>query len=127
VAGNDRRPPEILCGTISALRDSTSTLLIHCRPSVKKAALKSDARREATAQGERSVMVDDNVCMFPQAIGPLLIEYYAWLMKEPLPQQLKDQLAMLAEATGSVDFKLSADAEALAAAVPQASLPDKHE
>jgi hypothetical protein len=82
--------------------------------------------REATAQGERSVMVDDNIYLFPHAIGPLLIDYYAWLMKEPLPQQLKDQLAMLAEATGSVDLGLAADAEACGP-VPQATVPDKPE
>jgi hypothetical protein len=72
-------------------------------------------------------MVDDNIYLFPRAIGPLLIDYYAWLMKEPLPQQLKDQLAMLAEATGSVDLGLSGDTEALAPAVPRGSLPDKPE
>ena len=73
-------------------------------------------------------MVDDNnIFYLPRAIGPMLIDYYAWLMKEPLPQQLKDQLAMLAEATGSVDLGLSADKEALAPAVPQASRPEKSE
>ena len=70
-------------------------------------------------------MVDDNIYMFPRAIGPMLIEYYASLMKEPLPQQLKDQLAMLAEATGSVDLRPSADAQAREPAVPQDSLPEK--
>jgi hypothetical protein len=89
--------------------------------------LKSDARREATAQSERSVMVDDNIYLFPRAIGPLLIDYYAWLMKEPLPQQLKDQLAMLAEATGSVDLGLSGGTEALEPVVPRGSPPDKPE
>jgi hypothetical protein len=71
-------------------------------------------------------MVDDNIFYLPRAIGPMLIDYYAWLMKEPLPQQLKDQLAMLAEATGSVDLG-PADNEALAPAVPQEALPDKPE
>jgi len=70
-------------------------------------------------------MVDDNIYSFPRAIGPLLIDYYSRLMKEPLPQQLKDQLAMLAEATGSVDLGLSADAEVREPAMPQASRPDK--
>ena len=72
-------------------------------------------------------MVDDNVYAFPRTIGPMLREYYAWLMKEPLPQQLIDQLAMLAEATGSVDLGLSADTEVCEPAIPQASLPDKAE
>jgi hypothetical protein len=57
-------------------------------------------------------MVDDNIYMFPRAIGPMLIDYYSRLMKEPLPQQLKDYLAMLAEATGSVDLGDPADPEA---------------
>jgi len=72
-------------------------------------------------------MVDDNIYSFPRAIGPMLIDYYAWLMKEPLPQQLKDQLAMLAEATGSIDLRPSAEAEAREAAIPQESLPEKPE
>ena len=72
-------------------------------------------------------MVDDNVFYLPRAIGPMLIDYYAWLMKEPLPQQLKDQLAMLAEATGSADFGLSADSEVREPALPQGSLPEKSE
>lgn len=72
-------------------------------------------------------MVDDNIYLFPRAVGPMLIEYYSWLMKEPLPQQLKDQLAMLAEATGSIDLGMPADAEARAPAVPQEALPDKPE
>jgi hypothetical protein len=84
-------------------------------------------RRDATAQGERSVMVDDNIFHLPRAIGPMLIDYYAWLMKEPLPQQLKDQLAMLAEATGSVDLGLPADKELREPALPQGSLSEKTE
>jgi len=72
-------------------------------------------------------MVDDNVFYLPRAIGPMLIDYYSWLMKEPLPQQLKDQLAMLAEATGSVDLGLPGDRETRAPTVPRPSLPDKPE
>ena len=72
-------------------------------------------------------MVDDNVFYLPRAIGPMLIDYYSCLMKEPLPQQLKDQLAMLAEATGSVDLGLAGEAEALASAGPKEALPDKPE
>jgi hypothetical protein len=72
-------------------------------------------------------MVDDNIYMFPRAIGPMLIEYYSWLMKEPLPQQLKDSLAMLAEATGSVDLDTPADAGVREPALPQGALPEKPE
>ena len=72
-------------------------------------------------------MVDDNVFYLPRAIGPMLIDYYSRLMREPLPQQLKDQLAMLAEATGSVDLRPTAEQDALAPAVPQQSFPDKPE
>jgi hypothetical protein len=72
-------------------------------------------------------MVDDNIYMFPRAIGPMLIDYYSHLMKEPLPQQLKDYLAMLAEATGSVDLNPPADADVREPAVPQGESPEKTE
>lgn len=71
-------------------------------------------------------MVDDNIYSFPRAIGPILIEYYSSLMKEPLPQQLKDQLAMLAEATGSADLGLLGEAPSREPA-PQGLVPDKSE
>jgi hypothetical protein len=71
-------------------------------------------------------MVDDNIYLFPNACGPLLIEYYSKLMREPLPQHLKDLLSMLQEA-GSVDLGAPSDAEARGQAVPQGSLPDKSE
>lgn len=90
-----------------------------------KGQLKTDKGHEATAQTERSLMVDDNIYMFPRAIGPMLIDYYSRLMKEPLPQQLKDQLAMLAEATGSVDLGMPTDAEVREPALPQGTPPEK--
>ncbi len=86
----------------------------------------TDVRREATAQG-RKKMVDNNIYLFPNACGPILIEYYSQLMKEPLPQHLKDLLSMLQEATGSADLGVAADEQARAPAVAQASLPDKPE
>jgi hypothetical protein len=72
-------------------------------------------------------MVDDNIYLFPRAVGPMLIEYYSKLMKEPLPQQLRDQLAMLQEACGSIDLDAPAEAAACEAMAPQGSLPDKPE
>jgi hypothetical protein len=42
---------------------------------------------------------NNNIYFFPRTCGPLLIEYYSKLLKEPIPQQLKDLLSMLEEAT----------------------------
>jgi hypothetical protein len=72
-------------------------------------------------------MVENNIYLFPHACGPMLIEYYSKLMKEPLPQHLKDLLAMLQEASGSADLGLAADAGVREQAVPQGALPDKPE
>jgi hypothetical protein len=69
-------------------------------------------------------MVDDNIYMFPRAIGPLLRKYHSDLLSQPFPQQLKDLLAMLEEASGSVDLDVPADAQpGGAAATPP--LPEK--
>ena len=46
---------------------------------------------------------NNNIYFFPRTCGPLLIEYYSKLLKEPIPQQLKDLLSMLEEATGPAD------------------------
>jgi len=59
---------------------------------------------------------NNNIYFFPRTCGPLLIEYYSKLLKEPIPQQLKDLLSMLEEASGSADPGVPADA--------QAALPD---
>jgi len=40
----------------------------------------------------------DNIYFLPNACGPMLREYYGKLLQEPIPQQLKDLLAMLEEA-----------------------------
>ncbi len=40
----------------------------------------------------------DNIHWLPETYGPDLIKYYESLLKEPLPQRLKDLLAMLEEA-----------------------------
>jgi hypothetical protein len=49
------------------------------------------------------MMADNNIYFFPRTCGPLLIEYYSKLLKEPIPQQLKDLLSMLEEASGPAD------------------------
>ena len=54
----------------------------------------------------------DNIYFFPRTCGPLLIEYYSKLLKEPIPQQLKDLLSMLEEASGSADGVSPSEAEA---------------
>ena len=57
-------------------------------------------------------MADNNIYFFPRTCGPLLIEYYSKLLKEPLPQQLKDLLSMLEEASGSADGGTPAEPDA---------------
>jgi len=57
-------------------------------------------------------MADNNIYFFPRTCGPLLIEYYSKLLKEPIPQQLKDLLSMLEEASGSADGVSPSEAEA---------------
>jgi hypothetical protein len=42
-------------------------------------------------------MVDNNP-LLPETCGPGLIAFYEGLLKEPLPQRLKDLLSMLEEA-----------------------------
>ena len=67
----------------------------------------------------------DNVYLLPETCGPLLREYYSKLLKEPIPQQLKDLLAMLEEASATAEAGAPADAEMsnhAAACEPQ---PDK--
>ncbi len=53
----------------------------------------------------------DNIHWLPETYGPDLIAYYESLLKEPLPQRIKDLLAMLEEA-----------ARAEAAAPPEAPI-----
>ena len=72
-------------------------------------------------------MVDDNIFAFPRAIGPMLRKHHENLLKQPFPQRLKDLLAMLEEAGGSVDLGVLADADTCEAAVPQDCLPEKPE
>jgi hypothetical protein len=55
---------------------------------------------------------NNNIYFFPRTCGPLLIEYYSKLLKEPIPQQLKDLLSMLEEASGSADSGTSSEPEA---------------
>ena len=54
-------------------------------------------------------MADNNIYFFPRTCGPLLIEYYSKLLKEPIPQQLKDLLSMLEEASGSADAGVASE------------------
>ena len=68
---------------------------------------------------------NNNIYFFPRTCGPLLIEYYSKLLKEPIPQQLKDLLAMLEEASGSAD--VGKPSEARDQAVPREPQPDKPE
>ena len=53
----------------------------------------------------------DNVYLLPETCGPLLREYYSRLLKEPIPQQLKDLLAMLEEASATSEANAPADAD----------------
>jgi hypothetical protein len=69
-------------------------------------------------------MVDDNIYAFPRAIGPMLRKHHEELLQQPFPQRLKDLLAMLEEACGSVDLRELATPEP---AVAQQSQPDKAE
>jgi hypothetical protein len=55
---------------------------------------------------------NNNIYFFPRTCGPLLIEYYSKLLKEPIPQQLKDLLSMLEEASGSADVGTPSESEA---------------
>lgn len=68
---------------------------------------------------------NNNIYFFPRTCGPLLIEYYSKLLKEPIPQQLKDLLSMLEEASGSAE--VPADAEVGDPAAPRAPRSDKPE
>jgi hypothetical protein len=71
---------------------------------------------------------NNNIYFFPRTCGPLLIEYYSKLLKEPIPQQLKDLLSMLEEASGSADTGVPAEPETreqAAACEPQPDSPTK--
>ena len=68
---------------------------------------------------------NNNIYFFPRTCGPLLIEYYSKLLKEPIPQQLKDLLSMLEEASGPADVGMPAEPEARDQAA--ACEPDKPE
>jgi hypothetical protein len=70
---------------------------------------------------------DKNIYFFPRTCGPLLIEYYSKLLKEPIPQQLKDLLSMLEEASGSADVGMPSESEARGQTAPRESQPDKPE
>lgn len=63
-------------------------------------------------------MADENIYFFPRTCGPLLIEYYSKLLKEPIPQQLKDLLSMLEEASGPADAGVPSEPEARDQTVP---------
>jgi hypothetical protein len=67
---------------------------------------------------------NNNIYFFPRTCGPLLIEYYSKLLKEPIPQQLKDLLSMLEEASGSADVGMPAEPEACDQAAPREPQPD---
>ncbi len=70
---------------------------------------------------------NNNIYFFPRTCGPLLIEYYSKLLKEPIPQQLKDLLSMLEEASGSADVAVPAEADAGSPAAghkPQTEKPE---
>ncbi len=67
---------------------------------------------------------NNNIYFFPRTCGPLLIEYYSKLLKEPIPQQLRDLLSMLDEASGPADAAMASKPDARAAREPQ---PDKRE
>ena len=65
----------------------------------------------------------DNIYFLPNTCGPLLREYYSKLLQEPIPQQLKDLLAMLEEASATPDAGKPSDGETrepAAAGEPQA-------
>lgn len=68
---------------------------------------------------------NNNIYFFPRTCGPLLIEYYSKLLKEPIPQQLKDLLAMLDEASGPADAGMSSEPDARDQAAPREPRPDK--
>ncbi len=70
---------------------------------------------------------NNNIYFFPRTCGPLLIEYYSKLLKEPIPQQLKDLLSMLEEASGPADVGLPSDADGRNQAAARAPQPDKSE
>jgi hypothetical protein len=70
-------------------------------------------------------MVDDNIVSFPRAIGPMLRDHHKYLLEQPFPQRLKDLLAMLEEACGSVDLAALADLEPHEPAVACEPLPEK--
>jgi hypothetical protein len=72
-------------------------------------------------------MVDDNIYMFPRAVGPMLRKHHEDLLSQPFPQRLKDLLAMLEEACGPVDVRELAKAETGEPAVPPQSRRDKPE
>ena len=67
---------------------------------------------------------NSNIYFFPRTCGPLLIEYYSKLLKEPIPQQLKDLLSMLEEASGSADVGMPSEPEARDQAAPREPQPD---
>ena len=70
---------------------------------------------------------NNNIYFFPRTCGPLLIEYYSKLLKEPIPQQLKDLLSMLEEASATADPEVAFDAEGAGQAIPRGPRPDKPE
>jgi hypothetical protein len=70
---------------------------------------------------------NNNIYFFPRTCGPLLIEYYSTLLKEPIPQQLKDLLAMLDEASGPADAGMPAEPEARDQTAPRGPQSDKPE
>ena len=67
----------------------------------------------------------DNVYLLPETCGPLLREYYSRLLKEPIPQQLKDLLAMLEEASATADAAAADGADMHDHAAPREPQSDK--
>jgi hypothetical protein len=67
---------------------------------------------------------NNNIYFFPRTCGPLLIEYYSKLLKEPIPQQLKDLLSMLEEASGSTEAGMPSEPAARDPAAAREPQPD---
>ena len=72
-------------------------------------------------------MMADNIYVLPDTYGPTLRDYYSKLLKEPLPQQLNDLLAMLEEASAQAHVGAPRDAGVRNQPVAQVQAPDKPE
>ena len=74
------------------------------------------------AQGDKTE-VANNIYFLPRCVGPELIEYYNWLLREPLPQNIKDLVSMIAEAESG---KLSTP-DTRQPSAPRQRVPEKPE